>query len=103
MIMAWGQERDQFFGGLGLPVILAVVSLFVLMAFETAQAIHDRGALAELRRSQEPTVQEAVKLRQQLETLAGKTAQLAADGDEGAKTVVDQMKRQGVNLNPPKQ
>ena len=103
MIVTWGQERDQLLGGLGLPVILAVASLFVLMAFETAQAIHDRGALAELRRSQEPTVQEAVKLRQQLETLASKTAQLAADGDEGAKSVVDQMKRQGVNLNPPKQ
>jgi hypothetical protein len=48
-------------------------------------------------------VQEAVKLRQKLESLAGKTARLAAEGNEGAKTVVDQMKRQGVNLNPPKQ
>jgi hypothetical protein len=48
-------------------------------------------------------VQEGLKLRQQLETLAGKTAQLAAEGDEGAKTVVDQMKRQGVNLAAPKQ
>jgi len=45
-------------------------------------------------------VQEAVKLRQQLETLAGQTVKLAADGDEGAKTVVDQMKQQGVTLNP---
>ena len=89
--------------GLWLPVILVVLSLFVLMAFETFEAIHDRGALADLRRSQEPTVQEAVKLRQQLELLAGKTAQLAAEGDEAAKTVVDQMKKQGVNLNPPKQ
>jgi hypothetical protein len=101
--MALGQERDRVLGGFGLPIILVVVSLFVLMAFETGQAIHDRGALADLRRAQEPTVQEAIKLRQQLELLAGKTAQLAADGDEGAKTVVDQMKRQGVNLNPPKQ
>ena len=89
--------------GLALPVLLVAAALFVLMAFETFQAIHDRGALADLRRSQESTVQEAVKLRQQLETLAGRTAQLAAEGDEGAKTVVDQMKRQGVNLSPPKQ
>jgi hypothetical protein len=101
--MSLGQDRDWVLGGLGLPIILVVVSLFVLMAFETGQAIHDRGALADLRRSQEPTVQEAVKLRQQLELLAGKTARLAAEGDEGAKAVVDQMKRQGVNLNPPKQ
>jgi hypothetical protein len=61
--------------------------------FETGAAIHDRGALAALRRSYEPTVQEAVNLRQQLETFAGQTAKLAADGDEGAKTVVDQMKQ----------
>ena len=101
--MALGQERDRAIGGLVLPIALVVVSLFVLMAFETAEAIHDRGALADLRRSQEPTVQEAIKLRQQLELLAGKTAQLAAAGDEGARAVVDQMKRQGVNLNPPKQ
>ena len=85
------------------PVILVVVGLFVLMVFETGQAVHDRGGLSDLRHSQEPTVQEAIKLRQQLDSLAGKTAQLAADGDEGAKIVVDQMKRQGISLNPPKQ
>ena len=101
--MALGRESERAGSGLELPVILITVSLFVLMAFETFQAIHDRGALADLRRSQEPTVQEAIKLRQQLETLAGRTAQLAAEGDEGAKTVVDQMKRQGVTLTPPKQ
>jgi hypothetical protein len=101
--MALGREGERAIAGLELPVLLVVVALFVLMAFETFQAVHDRGALADLRRVQEPTVQEAIKLRQQLETLAGRTAQLAAEGDEGAKTVVEQMKRQGVNLSPPKQ
>jgi hypothetical protein len=101
--MVPSQDHDRVVEGLWLPVILVVLALFVLLAFETFEAIHDRSALADLRRSQEPTVQEAVKLRQQLELLAGKTAQLAAEGDEGAKTVVDQMKKQGVNLNPPKQ
>jgi hypothetical protein len=41
-------------------------------------------------------------LRQQLETLASKTGQLATEGDEGAKTVVEQMKRQGINITAPK-
>ena len=85
-----------------LPVILVVLSLFVLMAFEMGQAVFDRGTLAELKRSQEPTVQEALKLRRQLETLAGQTAQLASEGDEAAKKVVEQMKRQGITLSPPK-
>jgi len=101
--VALGRAREAANNGLAVPVILVVVALFVLMAFETGQAIHDRGALSDLRRSQEPTVQEAIKVRQQLDSLARKTAQLAADGDEGAKSVVDQMKRQGVSLNPPKQ
>ena len=101
--MALGRERDWTISGLRVPVVLVVVSLFVFMAYETGQAIHDRSALSELRRAQEPSVQEAIKIRQQLDTLANKTAQLAAEGDEGAKAVVDQMKRQGVTLNPPKQ
>ena len=89
-------------GGWWPPVSLIVVSFFVLIAFETGYAIHDREALAEQRQSQESVVQEASKLRQQLETLASKTGQLAAEGDEGAKTVVEQMKRQGINITTPK-
>ena len=86
-----------------LPLVLVIVSFFVLIAFEIGYAVHDRRTLAEQRRSQEPIVQEAVKLRQQLDILAGKTAQLAAEGDEGAKNVVDQMKREGITLAPDKQ
>ena len=96
--MGGGQQA----GELPLPGVFVVVSLFVLMAFETGQAIHDRSALEELRHSQQATVQEAVKLRQQLQTLASKTAELAAAGDSGAKTVVDQMKRQHITLAAPK-
>jgi hypothetical protein len=90
-------------GGWWLPVLIVAASFFVLMAFETGYTIHDREALAEQQRVQEQALQEAIKLRQKLETLASKTAQLAADGDEGAKAVVDQMKRQGITLSAPKQ
>ncbi|MGH7076319.1 MAG: hypothetical protein ACREFD_19285 [Stellaceae bacterium] len=86
---------------LPLSVILVILSLFVLMAFETGEAIHDRGALAVLLRGQEPTVRHAIKLRRQLQTLAGKTAELARGGDTAAKTVVDEMKHRGITLSPP--
>jgi hypothetical protein len=89
-------------GGLPAPLILVVVSLFVLMAFETGQAARDRGALAELMRAQQPSIEQAARLRQQLQTLAGKTAALAASGDAGAQSVVVQMKTQGVTLSVPK-
>jgi hypothetical protein len=88
--------------GLPPPLILVIVSLFVLMAFETGEAIRDRGALAELMRAQQPSIEQAAKLRQQLQNLAGKTAELANAGDAGAKSVIDQMKAQGVTLGAPK-
>jgi hypothetical protein len=87
---------------LSLPLILVVVALFVLMAVETGQAIHDHGALAALIQAQQPTIDQAVKVRQQLQSLAGKTAELAAAGDPGAKSVVEQMKARGVTLGVPK-
>jgi hypothetical protein len=93
-----GGERNE----LPAPLTLVVVALFVLMAFETGQTIRDRGALADLLRAQQPSVEQAVKLRQQLQNLAGKTAELAAAGDAGAKSVVDQMKAQGVTLSTSK-
>jgi len=102
-MMTRGGSGDPALGGWWLPIALVVGSFFVLMAFETSYAIHDRDALADQRKLQEPAVEEAVKLRQKLELLAGKTAQLAADGDESAKSIVDQMKRQGITLSPPKQ
>jgi hypothetical protein len=86
-----------------LPLFLATLSLFLFLAFQTFQTVRDRESLSTLRAGQEPTLQEAIKLRQQLESLAGKTAQLALEGDEGAKTVAADMKRQGVTLSPPKQ
>lgn len=88
--------------GLPAPLILVVLALFVLMAFETGQAIHDHTALTTLERSQQPMMLQAAKVRQQLQTLAGKTAELAAAGDAGAESVVAQMKQQGVTLSPPK-
>lgn len=102
MTMAIGQSGGRDWNGLPLPLILVVLSLFVLMAFETSQAVHDRNALADLRRAQDPTVQQAIKLREQLQTLAGRTAELAAAGNADAQSVVDQMKRQGVTLSAPK-
>ncbi len=72
-----------------LPIGLAIAALFILVAFQTVQLIRDRGTLAELKQQQEPTVEAALKARRQLENLAGKTAQLAADGNVHARAVVD--------------
>jgi hypothetical protein len=89
-------------GALPAPLVLVVISLFVLMVFETGEALRDRGALADLMRAQQPSIDQGAKIRQHLENLAGKTASLAAAGDTGAKSVLDQMKAQGVTLSAAK-
>jgi hypothetical protein len=93
------RRRD---GGLAPPLVLVVLSMFVLMAFETGQAIRDRGALADLMRAQQPSIEQSAKMRQQLQTLAGRTAELAAGGDAGAQSVIAQLKAQGISLSAPK-
>ncbi|HXC91369.1 MAG TPA: hypothetical protein VNV18_14495 [Stellaceae bacterium] len=100
--MSFGAGGGRPQNGLAAPLVLVVVSLFVLMAFETGQAIRDRNALTDVLRAQQPSIEQAAKVRQQLQNLAGKTAELAAAGDAGAKTVIDQMKAQGVTLTVPK-
>ena len=100
--MAVGPDGGRDRGALPPPLILLVLSFFVLMAFETGQAIHDHAALADVMGAQDQTLLQASKVRQQLQTLAGKTAALAAAGDAGAKSVVAEMKQQGVTLAAPK-
>ncbi len=95
----WGGRRPE---PLSLPLIFVVLSVFIFMAVETGRSLHDHGVLGEVLGAQQPSITEAVKLRRQLQTLAGKTAELAVAGDEGAKAVVEQMKAEGVNLNVPK-
>src|ERR1700730_4996735 len=51
-------------GGWWLPVLIVAVSFFVLMAFETGYAIHDRDGLSEEQRLQGPAVAEGRKLAQ---------------------------------------
>jgi hypothetical protein len=95
------ENSGRYSGGVSAPLVLVVLSLFVLMAFENWQAIRDRSALAHLMNAQQQSLEQGAKLRQQLQVLAGQTAQLAQAGDAGAKSVVDQMKAQGVTLAVP--
>jgi hypothetical protein len=84
-----------------LPVLLAVLALFLLVAFQTVGLFRDHDTLIAVRASQDATVQEGQKLRQQLGAIAGQTAELASTGDAVAKDVVEQMRKQGFTLSPP--
>jgi hypothetical protein len=87
---------------LAIPVTLVVVAFFIMTAFQTVQLVRERGHLGDIRLAQEPTVQEAAKLRQQLDSLGAKTAALADGGNANAKAIVEELRRNNiiVKANP---
>jgi hypothetical protein len=87
--------------GSRLQLTLVTLALFLMVAFQCVQLIRERASLAELWTTQEPTIQEGLRLRKQLDTLASETAQLAAGGDTGASAIIDDFRRQGITLRPP--
>jgi hypothetical protein len=85
-----------------VPVLLVAGALFIELIAATVQLVGERGRLMDLRAAQVAQVQQANKFREQLQSLGGETARLAATGDVAAKKIVDAMKQQGVTLTTDK-
>jgi hypothetical protein len=86
----------------GIALVLVVISSFLMVVFRSIELVEERWRLAELRQLQDNPVRETLKLRRQFDALATGVAELAAAGDTGAKAVVDEMRRQGVQMPAPK-
>lgn len=81
-----------------LPIVLVAGALFIELAAAAVQLIDERGRLIALRQTQAAQVQQAIKFREQLQSLGGETARLADSGDAAAKKIVETMQQQGVTL-----
>ena len=86
----------------GVALVLLVVSMLLLVAFRTVEIVHNRINLADTREAQEKPLQEAAKLRHQFEALSAGVVELATAGDPGAKTVIEELRRDGITLGPAK-
>jgi hypothetical protein len=84
-----------------IQLTLVTLAVFVMVAFQSVQLIRERGNLGDVLTNQEPTIQEGIKLRKQLDTLANETARLAAAGDAGASAIIEELRRQGITVKPP--
>jgi hypothetical protein len=88
-------------GGLVLSVCLVVVAFFLWTGFQTTQLLREHGTLKAIRASQEAPVQEATKLRTQLDSIARGTQELANQGNSNAKTIVAELQKRGITINLP--
>jgi hypothetical protein len=85
---------------LQIPLLLLTIAFFLMVGFQTVQLVRERGNLYDIQLGQETTVQESLKLRQQMESLATKTAQLAEGGNAGAKAIIEELRRLGITVKP---
>jgi hypothetical protein len=84
-----------------MQVALLAAGFFLLVGFETAELVRARNTLVTARAQQEQAILQGQKLRNQLRALAQGTLQLANEGDENARLIVDNLRQQGITINPP--
>lgn len=82
-----------------LALTLVVFSWCAWMVFQTVQLLRERNHLAQLKANQETALQEATKVRAQIDAITADTAKLAADGNAGAQRIVAELRRRGFKVN----
>jgi uncharacterized protein YggE len=95
----WGRPDS---GGPRIELAVAVLALAFSLAviFQTVQLWRERASMTQLFNNQEQALPDVLKLRDQVNSLAGDVAQLSQT-DAAAKQVVDDMARQGIALRVP--
>jgi hypothetical protein len=87
--------------GLIIPVCLVVIAFVLWTGFQTTQLLREHGTLTAIRAAQETPVQEAAKLRAQLDSIARGTQELANQGNPNAKTIVAELQKRGITITLP--
>ena len=81
-----------------LALTLVVVSWCAWTVFQTVQFVRDRNHLTQLKAGQETPIQEATKVRAQIEAIAADTVKLAAEGNAGAQRIIFELQKRGFKL-----
>ena len=87
--------------GVFLPLLIMAVTLVVQIFFQNGQIRRERELLATQWAQQRGPMEEAQKLRNQLQSIAGATAVLAKEGNANAILIRDQLAAQGITIKPP--
>lgn len=81
-----------------LPILLLAVAVVSWSGFQTTQLVIERSKLREAISSQEAQMDQSGKLRERLQSLAGRVAKLARDGNANATIVVEELRKRGITL-----
>jgi hypothetical protein len=85
------------------PLLIICVATVSWGGFQSYQLVREHEALKKLHANQEGLVQNAVKLRAQLDGIAADTQRLADAGNANAQAIVAELRRRGITINPESQ
>lgn len=85
-----------------LPMSILALVVFIGTAFQTVEAFHDRSVLHQAKTQQDKPLEDAQKVRAQLDALAVGTLKLAQEGDKNAQAIIDRLKALGITVAQPK-
>lgn len=83
-----------------VPLLILFLTAAVWSGFQAYQLRQEHVALTTTRGNQEAPLQQAQRVRQNLDALAAQTKRLADAGNANARLVVDELARRGVTINP---
>ena len=83
-----------------LALMLLTLTVLLSLGFNTFSLIRERGNLMAIRENQQATIQQAERVRAQLDSIAKRTLELAQQGNSGAAIIVEQLARRGVTIKP---
>jgi len=86
----------------GIALVLTVLSVFLMVVFNTVGLIEERRSLSARRDLQDSPLHEAARLQRVFDALGAGLNELAAAGNSNAKTIVDELRHEGVILPEPK-
>ncbi|MBI3827633.1 MAG: hypothetical protein HY294_16705 [Candidatus Rokubacteria bacterium] len=83
-------------------VAVAILSLSLLawLGFQSVQLARERHNLRAALVSQEPTIQQAQRVRAQVDAVLKDLVGLAQRGNPGAASIVEQLARRGITITP---
>lgn len=82
-----------------LALTLVVFSWCAWMVFQSVQLVRERNHLSQLQANQESALQEAAKIKTQIDSITAETAKLAAEGNPSAQRIAAEFKKRGFKVN----
>ncbi len=80
------------------PLLVLMLAVLLWFGFQVTQAFGVRAQLKEQYANQEAVMQNAEKMRSQLDGIASDTARLAQAGNPNARIIIEELNKRGITV-----